>query len=114
VLLVSVGVHSVLAYAVAARRRELAIRMALGAAPRTLAWSVARQTTAMLAPGVAVGVVAAVLAAPALRALLYEVTPTDPIVFAVTMLGVTAVALGSAYVPARRAARVNPVVALKE
>ncbi len=114
VLLGGVGVYSVLAYSVAARRRELAIRVALGAEPRRLIAGVVRQTLSMLAPGVVVGLAGAALVTRALNVLLYEVSPTDPVVFVGAAVGLMFVAVAAAYVPARRATRLNPVTALRE
>jgi putative ABC transport system permease protein len=113
VMLAGVGIFSVLAYVVAARRRDLAIRVALGATSTALAGSVMRHALSMLAPGIVVGVAGAFAAAGSLKALLYEVEPTDTAVFVGATLAVVAVAFLAAYVPARRAARVDPVSALK-
>jgi len=113
VLLAGVGVFSVLACIVAARRRELAIRVALGARPTALVAAVMRNAALMIGPGVLVGVAGAFIAAGSLNTLLFEVEPTDPIVFVGATTAEVLVALAAAYVPARRAAGIDPVRALK-
>ena len=112
-LISAFGVYSVLAYAVAQRRRELGIRIALGAAPARLARDVGRQVLWVLLPGLALGLLAAVWAARSLGALLYDVEPTDPWAFGLAALALTVLAALAAAVPARRAARVDPVEALR-
>jgi putative ABC transport system permease protein len=113
VVLAGVGVFSVLAYVVSARRRELAIRVALGARPAELIGSVMRQAARMIGPGVLVGVAGAFVAAGSLSTLLFEVEPTDSVVFVGATTTVVLVALAAAYLPARRAAKIDPVQALK-
>jgi putative ABC transport system permease protein len=114
VALAGVGVFSVLAYVVTARRRDLAIRIALGARPAALMRSVMRHAVSMIGPGVLAGLAGAFVAAGSLSALLFEVEPTDPAVFGAATLAIVVIALAAAYVPARRASRVDPVRALKE
>jgi len=113
ILLAAAGVYGVMAYAVAQRTTEFGIRVALGAAPRDLVRLVGRQGLALTAAGVAIGLVAARLASAALTEMVYGVRPSDPIVY-VTTAGILAViALGACIVPALRALRVDPIVALK-
>jgi len=114
VALAGAGVFSVLAYVVAARRRDLAIRVALGARPAALVGSVMRQGVSMLVPGVLVGLAGAFAAAGSLQALLFQVEPGDLSVFALSTVAIIVISLAAAYVPARRAARLDPVRALKE
>jgi predicted permease len=114
VVIAGAGVFSVLASVVAARRRDLAIRVALGAAPGTLARAVLRDAAFMILPGGMLGMVGALVAGGTLGSLLYEVDPADPVVFAGAATLVVVVGMLAAYAPARRAARVDPVVALKE
>jgi predicted permease len=113
VVLASVGLYGVLAYSVARRTSEIGIRMAIGAFPRTIVWMVLRETFALVAIGVVVGVPLALGASRYVESLLYGLTPTD----AVTIVGVialmTAIALVAAFAPARRAARVDPLRALR-
>jgi predicted permease len=112
-LLAAFGVYSVLAYAVAQRRRELGIRIALGAAPARLARDVARQVVWVLIPGLTIGLVAAAWSAQLLGGLLYEVTPTDAGVFAGAAAALALIACVAAALPARAAARIDPVEALR-
>lgn len=112
--LAGTGVFSLLAYAVSARRRDLAIRVALGATPRALATSVLRHAAAMMVPGVALGLGAAVAVNGTIGTLLHNVEPLDPTALLWATLTVAFVALAASYIPARRAGRVDPVGALKE
>jgi predicted permease len=112
-LLAGLGVYSVVSYSVAQRTSELGLRMALGATPRTVARSVLRQAMRPVALGLGVGLVISVAAGRAVRAMLFDVTPLDPI----TLVSVSAVLLTvgvlACYVPARRAMRVDPLNALR-
>jgi ABC-type antimicrobial peptide transport system permease subunit len=109
----TIGLYGVMAYMVALRTREFGVRVALGANPQQLARAVASRGLALIAGGVAAGLVLYAIAAPFLRAFLYGVTPSDP----VTLAAVTVVLVGTAslasWVPARRAARVDPAEALR-
>jgi putative ABC transport system permease protein len=110
----SIGVYGVTAYHVARRRREIGLRVALGAERRDVVRMVLGQGLRLAAAGIGVGVPAALLAAGALRSLLFEVTPHDPSVFAaipVLLMVVTALACA---LPAARAARIDAAVALRE
>jgi putative ABC transport system permease protein len=108
-----VGVYGVVAYAVAQRTREIGIRIALGATRRDVVALVVASGLKWSVAGVAVGLVGAVAAGRLLTGLLFSVTPTDPATFAAIALGVVAVALTASYVPARRAASVDPASALR-
>jgi predicted permease len=112
-LLASLGVYGVVAYSVAQRTQEMGVRIALGATGRDVLGLVLKDGVALTAAGVAAGTVLAAALAPAMRRLLYGLSPLDP----VTFLGVGAllvlVALVASTFPARRAARVDPVVALR-
>src|SRR6266566_2079015 len=107
------GIYGVLSYAVSRRTAELGVRIALGARPATVVRMVVRQGALLTLVGIGVGAVGAVVLTRYLRALLYEVSPTDPLAFAGMALLLSAVALAASYVPARRAARVDPMVALR-
>ena len=112
-LLSCVGIYGVFSYAVSQRTREIGIRMALGQDPISVRNQVLMEGARMTAISAAVGVVVAMLLTRSVAALLYGVKAADPITFA-TMAGVLmAAALAGCYVPARRATRVNPMVALK-
>jgi len=112
-LLAGIGIYGVLSYGVAQRLREIGLRIALGAAPRTVRRMVLRQVAWMAGIGVAIGVSLALLLGQAVRALLYGLSPTDPLVPAVAVAALLAVVLAAAYWPARRAAHIDPVTALR-
>jgi ABC-type antimicrobial peptide transport system permease subunit len=102
-----------MAVAVAQRRRELGIRLALGAAPATLAGGVLRQALRMVLPGIAIGLVAAMFTTRLLRTQLFEVSPLDGLSLAGAAVLLTSVALLAGWLPARRAATVDPMTSLR-
>ena len=107
------GVYGVVAFAVSRRTREIGVRMALGAEARQVAGMVMAGAVRMAAPGLAVGAALAVALGMLLRSFLLGVSPLDPVTL-VTVAGVLIVLVAAAsWVPARRAARVNPVEALR-
>jgi putative ABC transport system permease protein len=112
-LLASLGIFGVVGYSVEQRRHELGIRIALGADLSDLLGMVLRQGMAPVVAGLAAGLVAAVLAGGLISELLFGVTPYDPVTLAIIALVVTCVALLACYIPARRATRVDPMVALR-
>src|SRR5439155_18797115 len=107
------GIYGVLSYAVSQRTAELGLRIALGAGPAAVVRMVVGQGALLTLVGVVVGAVGAVVLTRYLRAVLYEVSPTDPVAFAAMAGLLFAVALAASYLPARRAARVDPMVALR-
>jgi putative ABC transport system permease protein len=113
VLLSAIGLYGVMSYTVARRRNEIGIRMALGAGRGNLVWMVLRDVLAPVVAGIAVGVPAIVALAQLVRSLLYGVGPADPSTIAFTALLMCAVAAAAAYLPARRATKVDPTVALR-
>ena len=113
VLLARLGIYGVVSFAIARRSPEMGIRIALGAEPRQLINMVMREMLATVTVGLAVGVGLAMLAAPALAPVLYEVPAADGLSFAFRALLLAVVATLATYLPARRAASVNPVVALR-
>jgi putative ABC transport system permease protein len=113
VLLASVGIYGVMSLYVNNRTNEFGIRLALGAQPTDLLRSVLRQGLALAMSGVAAGTVAAMILTRTLASLLYEVSATDPAVFFFVPLLLVAVALLACSIPARRATRVDPMIALR-
>ena len=108
-----VGLYGVIAYIVTLRTRELGVRIALGAQPRAVAAMVTRQGLALSATGIVVGLALITLVARFLRSFLYEVAPTDPATLAAAAGLLLLFALLASWVPARRAARVDPMEALR-
>jgi putative ABC transport system permease protein len=110
-LLAMVGIYSVLSYSVSQRSHEIGIRMALGAQKGDVIRLILRRGMGLAGLGLVLGLGAAVLFTRVLEGLLYGVAPTDPLVFGVIALGLILVALVASYLPARRAARLDPMVA---
>ena len=112
-LLASVGIYSLIAYSVAERTRELGIRIALGADRRAVVRLILGEGLGLAAVGIAIGLGGSLLLTGSLKTMLYEVSPLDPAVLAVTSVGVLLVTALASYVPARRALRVDPMSALR-
>ncbi len=112
-LLAGLGLYGVLAYAVTQRTREIGVRMALGARPAQALALVARESAAVVGTGLVLGFIGALLSARFFAGLLFGVGPADPLALLAAMLVLGAVALAATLVPARRAARVDPAVALR-
>jgi predicted permease len=113
VVLVATGLYGTLAYRVNNRTMEIGVRMALGAQRGQVVWMVLRDSLMLTAVGVAIGIPFAVLTGKALASSLYGVKPEDAATFAFAVLGIALVALGASMIPARRAASVDPVTALR-
>ena len=111
--LAAIGLYGTIAYAVSQRGREFGIRMALGAGPPELLRLVVRQGLALAALGIAVGIVAALALTRVLSSLLYGVSPADPPTYAAIVVAVAALAVLASYVPAVRAARLDPARVLR-
>jgi len=111
--LAAVGLYGVVAYTVAQQTRELGIRMAIGAQRGDVLWMVLRRGLQLTAVGIATGLPLSAAATRLLGGLLYGMSPLDPVSFAAASLAWTAVAMLASYVPARRAMKVDPVVALR-
>jgi len=107
------GVYGVMAYSVTQRTRELGIRMALGAQSWEVVRLVMRQGMLLAAVGLIVGLLAAFAATRLVAALLYGVNPSDPFVFAAVTILLAAAAFAACYFPARRAVKIDPVIALR-
>ncbi|HEX6808397.1 MAG TPA: ABC transporter permease [Gemmatimonadaceae bacterium] len=112
-VLAAIGVFGVLSYAVAQRTREMGIRLALGARPKDVRRLVAGETAPMVCIGVAIGLAAAFGLARLARSMWYEVGPNDPVTFVGVAVVLGLVAVVAALVPARRAGRVDPVIAIR-
>ncbi len=108
-----VGIYGVISYIVSQRTREIGVRMALGADRRDVRRMVVRQGMILAGIGVVIGLVSAVGLTRFMSSFLHGVEATDPMTFAAVAALLTAVALGASYVPALRAARMDPLVALR-
>jgi predicted permease len=113
-LLACVGLYGVMSYGVARRTNEIGIRMALGAQGRSVLWLVLREALLLVVIGLVVGVLASLAVTKTAASLLYELKPNDPLTIVLATLILSAVALIAGYLPARRAARVDPMIALRD
>ena len=109
----AIGIYGVISYLVSQRTRELGVRMALGAESSDVRGLVLRQGLVLACAGVVVGLGAALMLTRLMEALLYGVDPVDPVTFSLVALALTAVALAASYFPARKASKVDPVVAIR-
>ena len=112
-LLAGLGIYGVISYMVSARTHEIGLRLALGAQRGNIMSQVLRQGLSLAIAGAAVGFVGAVIVSRLMAGLLYSVRPTDPVTFAGVAILLVGVALVAGYIPARRAMRVDPIVALR-
>lgn len=112
-LMASIGMYGVISYAVAQRTREIAIRMALGAERKSVFTMVLAQGARLAALGITIGVAVALIATRLMERFLFGVRPADPLTFGAVITLLVAIALLASYVPARRATRVDPMVALR-
>lgn len=112
--LAGVGIYGLLAYTVAQRRREIGIRVAIGARPAHIGRMIGAQSVAMAVAGVVLGLAAAAFAGPWIRSLLYGVAPADPVSLAGAAIFVLLTALVAAAIPASQAVRIDPASALRE
>ena len=113
VLLVCIGLHGLMAYHVARRTGEIGIRMALGARAQDVARPIVRQALWLTGIGVAAGLPVVLIAVPILRSVVYGIAPRDPLTIMGAAILLFAVAAGAAWLPAHRAARIDPMVALR-
>jgi ABC-type antimicrobial peptide transport system permease subunit len=112
-LIASIGLYGRLAYSVAERTGEIGVRMALGARQSWVVWMVLRDSLALTLGGLAIGLPLALVSTRAIRSLLFAVEPTDASTFALIKAGIIAVTAIAGYLPARRAARIDPATALR-
>ncbi len=113
-LLASLGIYGLLAYMVGQRAHEIGVRMALGAMPSTIGKMIVSRGAGLAGIGLVVGLMLSGIMAPMIFTVLYGVRPIDPEVFITVPLILMVVVLLASYIPARRAARVNPIDALRE
>jgi predicted permease len=111
--LACIGIYGVMSYGVARRTNELGVRMALGAARHNVLWMVLREGLGLVGIGVAAGLVLAIGASRLLQSFLFGAKPFDPVVIGAAVLIMAAVALFAGFLPARRATRIDPMVALR-
>ena len=112
-LLASIGIYGVMSYAITRRTNEFGIRMALGAARGSVLWVVLRETLGMAVAGVAIGLALALASSRLVESLLFGVKSDNPLVMGLSIAAMIAVALFAGYLPARRATRIDPSVALR-
>jgi len=112
-ILASLGIYGVISYSVTQRTQEIGIRMALGATRGTVQRGIIGQTLRVAVLGIVVGVVGSLAISSLIASLLFGTAPTDPPTFAVIFMLLSVVALAAGYIPARRASRINPMVALR-
>ncbi len=112
-LLAAIGIYGVMTYSVTRRTQEIGIRVALGARPSSVIWLILKQAAVLVAAGLILGLSAAFALARFVAKLLYGISPADPVTFVVVPLALAAIALVASYLPARRATKVDPVIALR-
>ena len=112
-VLAGLGLYGVLAYSVAQRSREIGLRFALGAPASGIRRMVIRQVTWIVVAGIALGVTGAILLGRAARSLLFGIEAADPVALVTAAAVLAAVTFGAAYIPARRASRVDPMTVLR-
>jgi ABC-type antimicrobial peptide transport system permease subunit len=110
---VCIGLYGIVGYSVARRVNEMGLRMALGAKPANVLWLVMRESLWLVGAGLLIGVPIALASAHAISALLFGLTPVDPLSLAFSILMLLVFSAMAGYIPARRASRVDPMVALR-
>ena len=112
-LLAAIGIYGILAYAVSERTREIGVRVAIGATPARVVSLIIRAAAPPVIAGVVLGISGALALTGLLRGMLFQISPRDPLTFAVVPAILALVALMAAYLPARRAAYLDPMIALR-
>ena len=113
VILAMAGIYGVMSYVAGQRSNEIGLRMALGASRSDVLWLIVRQALALAGAGIVLGLLCAAAVTQLLQSMLFEVNPTDPLTYIAVIAALAAVVLGASYIPARRAMRVDPMVALR-
>jgi predicted permease len=113
VFLACIGIYGLLSYSVARRTSELGIRLALGAQSRMLVWLVLRESLLLLVIGLAIGIPISLSSTRILKSLLYRLSPLDPVAISISIVGVALMTMAAAWLPARRATKINPIQALR-
>jgi ABC-type antimicrobial peptide transport system permease subunit len=113
-LIAAVGLYAVLAYSVARRRREIGLRIAVGAQPGTIEMMFLSESLKLVAFGVAIGIPVAIVVTGFVSSMLFGLSPQDPASIGVALTALMLVAVAATYLPARRAARTDPLLALRE
>src|SRR5437016_11087168 len=113
VILAMAGIYGVMSYVAGQRSNEIGLRMALGASRSDVLWLILRQALALAGAGIVLGLLCAAAVTQLLQSMLFEVNPTDPLTYIAVIAALAAVVLGASYIPARRAMRVDPMVALR-
>ncbi|MGB6829875.1 MAG: ABC transporter permease [Terracidiphilus sp.] len=113
VFLACIGIYGLLSYSVARRTGELGIRLALGAQSRGLLWLVMRESLLLLVIGLAIGIPISLSSTRVLKSLLFELSPLDPVAISTSIAAVVVMTLAAAWLPARRATKINPIQALR-
>jgi putative ABC transport system permease protein len=112
-LLATIGLYGVMSYMVARRRTEIGIRMALGAERRTVTRMILREALVLTSTGLAAGIVLALALGRAVSSLLFELRPNDPLTIVLAAAALGTLAFAASYLPAQRAARLDPMTALR-
>ncbi|MGH9655626.1 MAG: FtsX-like permease family protein, partial [Bryobacteraceae bacterium] len=112
-LLASIGLYGNLSYAIARRTNEIGIRMALGASRTAVVWMILRESLLLIAIGIAIGLPLALAAARLIQSTLYGVSFFSPAIFVIAILVLVGAAMLAAFLPARRASRIDPLTALR-
>jgi ABC-type antimicrobial peptide transport system permease subunit len=113
VLLAAIGIYGLMAYSVQQRRHEIGVRIALGARVSDVLLLILREGLRLALAGIALGVLGAVWLTQAIKTLLFKVEPNDPLTFAFVGALLLSVATAACYIPARRATKVDPILALR-